>query len=401
MHLAGTYDGTTWRLYRDGQLLASSIDSSGVSAPNGDWDIGAGTSDASPPVTFDDFDGAIADVRIYNTALSSSAISGLEATPPTVATPAAATPATATGTTAALSVLGADDAGESTLTYTWTTVGTPPAAVSFSANGSNAAKDTTATFTAAGTYSFLVTVTNIAGLTAASSVNVTVTQSLTQIIVSGQPPAVTALDQFGNPLVSQPAFDAESDTISSALALSGNVTVLPAAGSQLTISGGISGGGGLTIADQATVVLTAPNGYSGGTTVSAGTLILANSLALAAGSSLTVGADRASIFASSEDAGPLSVAAAPTITSRFNATGSRSVDLIEKRIPAQIHRLAGPPILPAARPAPSVIHSARNRPAANLAWLEQTFNGSDASDERHKNHLAIRAFDALFAEYGR
>ena len=59
-----------------------------------------------------------------------------------------------TGTTAALSVLGADDAGESTLTYTWATTGTPPAPRStFSANGSNAAKNTTATFSEAGNYS--------------------------------------------------------------------------------------------------------------------------------------------------------------------------------------------------------------------------------------------------------
>ena len=69
---------------------------------------------------------------------------------PTVATAAAATPATVTGTTTALSVLGADDAGESNLSYTWATTGTPPAAVNFSANGSNAAKNTTATFTKAG-----------------------------------------------------------------------------------------------------------------------------------------------------------------------------------------------------------------------------------------------------------
>ena len=51
---------------------------------------------------------------------------------PTVATPAAATPATVTGTTTALSVLGADDAGEANLTYTWATIRHPPAAVSFS-----------------------------------------------------------------------------------------------------------------------------------------------------------------------------------------------------------------------------------------------------------------------------
>ena len=47
--------------------------------------------------------------------------------------------------------LGAESAGESNLTYTWTTTGTPPAPVVFSSNGNNAAKSTTATFTKAGT----------------------------------------------------------------------------------------------------------------------------------------------------------------------------------------------------------------------------------------------------------
>ncbi len=54
-------------------------------------------------------------------------------------------------------MLGADDGGEANLTYTWATTGTPPAAVTFSANGTNAAKNTTATFTKAGTYTFQVT----------------------------------------------------------------------------------------------------------------------------------------------------------------------------------------------------------------------------------------------------
>jgi len=44
------------------------------------------------------------------------------------------------------SVLGADAAGESGLTYTWAVIGTPPAPVYFSANGTNAAKNTTVYF---------------------------------------------------------------------------------------------------------------------------------------------------------------------------------------------------------------------------------------------------------------
>src|ERR1700722_19996890 len=93
-------------------------------------------------------------------------------TAPTVAQPASATPGTVTGTITALSVLGADSSGEQNLTYTWATLGTPPAAVAFSANGSNASKNTTATFIAAGTYNFQVTITNAAQLSVTSNVAV-------------------------------------------------------------------------------------------------------------------------------------------------------------------------------------------------------------------------------------
>ena len=95
---------------------------------------------------------------------------------PTVAVPASATPNPVTGPTTNLSVLGADDGGESNLTYTWSATG--PAAVAFSANGTHAARNTIATFSAAGTYSFLATITDTAGKTATSSVNVTVDSSV-------------------------------------------------------------------------------------------------------------------------------------------------------------------------------------------------------------------------------
>src|SRR5213079_72576 len=93
---------------------------------------------------------------------------------PTVATAAAANPNPTVTTTTSLSVLGADDAGEANLTYTWATLGTPPAAVSFSPNGTNAAKNATATFIATGTYNFLVSITDAGGLSVTSSVSVIV-----------------------------------------------------------------------------------------------------------------------------------------------------------------------------------------------------------------------------------
>ncbi|HSV13196.1 MAG TPA: hypothetical protein VLI90_02990, partial [Tepidisphaeraceae bacterium] len=131
---------------------------------------------------------------------------------PTVATAASATPNPANSTTSALSALGADDGGEANLAYTWSTTGAPPAAVSFSANGTNAAKNTTATFTKAGTYSFLVTVTDALGLATTSAVSVVVNQSPTLVTVAPNPVTVaggatkqfsaTVTDQFGQPIVS-------------------------------------------------------------------------------------------------------------------------------------------------------------------------------------------------------
>ena len=211
VHLAGTYDGTTWRLYLNGILVASSVSSTGAISPNGNWGIGGALSGSQSKRYFT---GAIDDVRIYNTAISSSAVGGLMVQPPTIATAAAPVSNPVTGTTAALSALGADDAGPASLTYTWAATGSPPAAVSFSSNGTNAAQNTTATFTQAGAYNIAATVTNLGNLTATSFVTVTVDQTLTSIAVQAGPPALdgamtfsaTANDQFGNAMTAQPQF---------------------------------------------------------------------------------------------------------------------------------------------------------------------------------------------------
>jgi polygalacturonase len=133
---------------------------------------------------------------------------------PTVAIPAAADVNPVTGTTTDLSVLGADDGGESNLTYTWSVVG--PAAVNYSDNGDNTAKNTTATFTEAGQYQFTVTITDSGGLSTTSQTTVNVDQTPAAVNVS--PPSVatstntteqftaSATDQFGNPIAS-PSFN--------------------------------------------------------------------------------------------------------------------------------------------------------------------------------------------------
>ncbi|MGA2441980.1 MAG: cohesin domain-containing protein [Tepidisphaeraceae bacterium] len=132
---------------------------------------------------------------------------------PTVATPAAANPSPVTGTSTALSVLGADDADESNLTYTWSYTGPTGVTYTGNTNGTNAAKNITADFTQAGNYSFTATITDSGGFSATSTVDVTVDQTTTNIVVSpatspvvpvgfAQQFSASATDQFGNPITS-------------------------------------------------------------------------------------------------------------------------------------------------------------------------------------------------------
>ena len=100
--------------------------------------------------------------------------------------------------------------------YTWTVPGKPPGAAdpTFSLNGNNAAKNTVASYSNAGAYTFQVTVTDRAGLSASSSVKVQVMQAFSSVMVSPSSPTVrangtlrfaaVAADQFGHPLVPQP-----------------------------------------------------------------------------------------------------------------------------------------------------------------------------------------------------
>jgi hypothetical protein len=122
----------------------------------------------------------------------------------------------AAGTTGDFSATAADNSGNAGLTYTWSVAGTPPAGVSFSENGTNAAANTTATFSRAGVYDLAVTVTDPAGLSTTSPVNVTMDQVLTSISVSPSPGSVNAgetlsftavaRDQFGDAMNVQPTF---------------------------------------------------------------------------------------------------------------------------------------------------------------------------------------------------
>ncbi len=94
--------------------------------------------------------------------------------PPTIAKGASVAADPVSGVPTELSVLGADDGGEPNLTYTWS--GSGAAGVTFSANGPNRAKNTLARFPSPGRYRLQVTIADAGGLTATSSIAVTVTR---------------------------------------------------------------------------------------------------------------------------------------------------------------------------------------------------------------------------------
>lgn len=189
---------------------------------------------------------------------------------PTTATAASASPSPATGTTTALSVLGADDGGEASLTYTWAVTASNQVPVTFSQNGTNAAKNTTVTFAAPGSYTFTVTVSDAYGLTTTSNVTVTVAQTLTSIAV--QPATLelgvggsytfsaTALDQFSDVMALQPVFTWSLDTgsvgeISTSGAFSADAT--PGTATVRATSGAVSGTAQVTVEASSGISLTA------------------------------------------------------------------------------------------------------------------------------------------------
>jgi hypothetical protein len=122
------------------------------------------------------------------------------------------------------------------------------ASPTFNVNGTNAAKNTTATFSKAGTYVFKATIIDAQGATTSSQVTVVVNATLTQIKVttaSGNINTNTTrqftaqtVDQFGNAMASQPSFTwtASRGTISS----TGLFTAPNTAGS-VTVSAAASG----------------------------------------------------------------------------------------------------------------------------------------------------------------
>ena len=145
---------------------------------------------------------------------------------PTVATAPSAgeNPVYSTGTT--LNVLGADDGGESNLTYTWMVDFKPTGADAWfdDSNGTNEAKNTSVTFTKAGSYTLGVMIKDrggeVGGKSVWATVPVNVVQTYTTLkmgttdaaLLEGMPEeeysqqqfGAAALDQFGNWMTTQP-----------------------------------------------------------------------------------------------------------------------------------------------------------------------------------------------------
>jgi hypothetical protein len=182
---------------------------------------------------------------------------------PTIATDAAAAPNPVTAKTAVLSVLGADSAGESNLTYTWSLVRKPSGArtPTFSVNETNNAKSTTATFYKDGIYRFLVTVTNQDQSSATSGVVVAVRQTATAVRITPHKQVIragatlqyhaTIVDQFNRALRTQPevtfsvqggsgSIDADTGLFTASSSTRGHVYIVATA-SDLT------GGSGATV----------------------------------------------------------------------------------------------------------------------------------------------------------
>lgn len=158
-------------------------------------------------------------VTAHNTAaLNTSTFQNVSIVPtPYVVNAANASPSPVAGVSANLSALGNENGSSSGLTYTWAATSKPSGSNPiFSVNGTSSAQNTSVTFDTAGIYTFQVTISDTAGASVVSSVNVSVNQTLTSVNVS--PPTVnltsgqsqnfsaTALDQFGDLLATQPSF---------------------------------------------------------------------------------------------------------------------------------------------------------------------------------------------------
>lgn len=247
------------------QFTATIFDQFGdalVTQPASSWTAaGGGTITPAGLFTAGVIEGGPFAISATSGALTATATIRIVNASPIITVPASATPNPVAGSQTNLSVQATDDGGEPALKYTWSTTGTPPAPVAFSANGTNAAKNSTATFTKSGSYNFLVTISDAGGLNATSSVSVLVNQTFSSISVAPaastlnlngmQQFSATAMDQFGNPILTQPTITWTA-TGGGTINPTGMFTAAQTPGtfSAVATSGAVSGSAAITIVDN-------------------------------------------------------------------------------------------------------------------------------------------------------
>ncbi len=182
---------------------------------------------------------------------------------PAVTQAAAANPSPVTGTTTTLAALGSENGTGTGLTYTWSATSVPAGVLNptYSVNGNNSASTTTATFFGAGNYTFLVTISDPSNNSITSSVNVTVQQTPTNVVVSPatspvvpigltQQFSATATDQFGN-AINSPIFGWGITGSGNSIDATGNATLGSTPGSfTVTATDGSAQGMATVIAED-------------------------------------------------------------------------------------------------------------------------------------------------------
>lgn len=205
--------------------------------------------------------------------------------PPTVSTVAVATPAMTTSTTVALSVLGADDQGESGLTYTWLNASFTSYPFTVTPNGTNAAKNAVIVFGGTGTYQLECVITDAGGLSVRAPVTVVVQQVLTDITLTPASVTVTTggtqsfsslqKDQFGRGMFAgSPSWTVNGGGTITGTGTVGLFTAGTSTGGPFTVSatvGGLTGTATINVAGAGAPSITGaasafPNPVTGTTT---------------------------------------------------------------------------------------------------------------------------------------
>jgi Calpain family cysteine protease/PKD domain len=249
------------------QFKATAYDQNGLTMatqPAFTWSLASGSLgqiNSSGAYTGPSSGSGSATVRATAAGLTGTASVSIQPLPPVITQQAGANANPVTGTQTTLSVNASDPNG-STLSYSWT-VSSQPAGSTTPTFDNASSSQPKATFYQPGSYSFTVAVKDALGLSASSSVTVSVVQtpsglSITPAKVTVGPGSTTvfsaaAVDQFHNPMPTQPSFtwQVTGGTLSSTT------------GSSVTFTAGGVGNGTVKVSNgnlsaQASITVTTP-----------------------------------------------------------------------------------------------------------------------------------------------